>query len=87
MKEFVVYTLLRLGLLVGAFAAVAGLWLLVTGGVNIFWTLVIAFIISGIGSFVLLDRQREAFAQRVDERARRATAKMEARASREDVED
>ncbi len=73
------YTLLRLGLLVGAFAATAGIWLAVTGGVSIFWTLVIAFIVSGIGSYVLLDRQREAFARRVDDRARRATARMRER--------
>ncbi len=87
MKEFVVYTLLRLGLLVGAFAVVAGLWIAVTGGVSVFWCLVVAFVVSGIGSFVLLDRQREAFARRVDDRARRATAAMEERRSREDVED
>lgn len=85
MKEFVVYTLLRLGLLVGAFAATAGLWSVITGGVNMFWTLVIAFVVSGIGSFVLLDRQREAFARRVDDRARRATAKMREREEAEDA--
>ncbi len=87
MKEFVVYTLLRLGLLVGAFAATAGVWLALTGGVNIFWTLVIAFIVSGLGSFVLLDRQREAFARRVDERARRATARLREREDAQDAAD
>ena len=35
------------------------------------WAVVIAFVVSGLGSYFLLNRQREALARRVDERARR----------------
>ena len=74
-KEFAVYTLLRLVLLAGSFAMVAGIWVLV-----------IAFVVSGVASYFILNRPRERFAQRVDERARRASAAFEARKAREDAE-
>ncbi len=86
MKEFVVYTVLRLLLFVGALGVVAGLWVAVTGGVDLFWAVVIAFVVSGVGSFVLLNRQREAFARRVEVRAQRATRAFEDRRTREDAE-
>ena len=85
-KEFVVYTLLRLVLFVGAFALVAGIWLAVSDRVPILWVLVIALVASGVASYFLLDRQRESFARRVEERARRATAALEAHKAREDAE-
>ena len=63
------------------------------------WVLVIAFVMSGVGmiaataivltgvaSYFILNRPRERLAQRVDERARRASAAFEARKAREDVE-
>ncbi len=84
MKELVVYTVLRLVLLAASFAVVAGLWAAVTGGVNLFWCLVIGFVVSGIGSYYVLNPQREAFARRVEERASRATAKLEQMRARED---
>ena len=84
MKELVVYTALRLVLLVASVAVVAGLWTLVTGGVDVFWSLVIGFVISGVGSYYVLNPQREAFARRVEERASRASAKFEQRKARED---
>lgn len=87
MKEFVVYTGLRLLLLAATFGIVFGLWAAVADSVNITYALAGAFILSGLGSFVLLNPQREAFAQRVDQRARRATAAFEERRSREDTED
>ena len=85
-KEFAVYTLLRLVLLAGSFAMVAGIWLAVADEVPLLWVLVIAFVMSGVASYFILNRPRERFAQRVDERARRASAAFEARKAREDVE-
>lgn len=84
MKELLVYTALRLLLLLASFAIVAGLWIAVTGGVSVFWCLVIAFVISGIGSYYVLNPQREAFARRVEERASRASARFDEMKSRED---
>jgi hypothetical protein len=83
-KEFVVYTLLRLVVFAGSFAIVSGIWLAVSDSVPVMWVLVIAFVISGVASYFLLNRQRESFARRVDERARRATAAFEAHKARED---
>ena len=85
-KEFAVYTLLRLVLFVGAFAIVAGIWLAVADHVPMMWVLVIALAVSGVASYFLLDRQRESFARRVDERARRASAAFEAHKAREDAD-
>jgi Protein of unknown function (DUF4229) len=85
-KEFAVYTLLRLVLLAGSFAIVAGIWLAVADEVPLLWVLVIAFVVSGVASYFILNRPRERFAQRVDERARRASAAFEARKAREDAE-
>ena len=85
-KEFAVYTLLRLVLLAGSFAIVAGIWLAVADEVPLLWVLVIAFVLSGVASYFVLNRPRERFAQRVDERARRASAAFEARKAREDAD-
>lgn len=84
MKELLVYTALRLVLLAASFGIVAGLWIAVTGGIALFWCLVIAFVISGIGSYYVLNPQREAFARRVEERASRATARFDEMKARED---
>ncbi len=86
MKEFAVYTALRLVLLVGSLGIVYGIWAAVADSVPLFWVFLIAFIVSGIGSFYILNRQREAFAQRVDARAQRAAERLEAQRSREDAE-
>jgi len=86
-KEFVVYTLLRLGLFVGAFAVVFGIWDLVADQVPVVIVLVLAFIISGAASLFLLNRQREAFARRVEARAAKASAAFEEMRAKEDRED
>ena len=64
MKEFVVYTGLRLLLFAATFGIVVGIWLLVADQANIFAAVVIAFVVSGVGSYFLLNRQREALARR-----------------------
>ena len=84
MKEFVIYTLLRLVILVATFAIVAGIWDLVTNSFDLIWALVIAMVISGLVSYPLLNRQRAAFARRVEERAARTVAAFEEMKAKED---
>ena len=67
MKEFAIYTGLRLSMFVVAF-----------------WCFVIAFAVSGVASYFLLNPFREAFARKVQARAERATARFEELRSRED---
>ena len=86
MKEFVVYTALRILLFVASLAIVAGIWLLLTDEVPLLWVLVLGFALSGIASYFLLNRQRAAFARRVEERAQRAGARFEGMRAREDVD-
>ena len=50
------------------------------------WAVVIAFVLSGVASYFLLNRPRAAFAARVEERAARATAAFDERRAREDVD-
>lgn len=85
MKEFVVYTALRIVLFMASFGVVAGVMaLLFDGRFNLFWAVILAFLISGIASYYILDRQREAFARRVENRAAKASAAFEERKARED---
>ncbi len=85
-KEFWTYTLLRIALFLGTAAIAFAVWSLVADEVSVFGIIVIGFVVSGVGSYFLLAHQREAFARRVDDRARRATAKIEEMRSREDVD-
>ncbi|MEI5676032.1 MULTISPECIES: DUF4229 domain-containing protein [Nocardioides] len=86
MKEFWVYTGLRLALFVASLAVVFSAWLLIAGEANILVCVVIAFVVSGIGSYFLLERQRLALAQHVEARATRATARFEEMKTKEDVD-
>ncbi|MBC9732978.1 DUF4229 domain-containing protein [Nocardioides marmotae] len=86
MKEFVVYTALRIALFLGSLALVFGLWWAVAGEVPVLWAVVIAFVMSGLGSLWLLNGPREAFAQRVQERADRAAKRFEDMKAKEDVD-
>ena len=85
MKEFVTYTALRIVLFLASFGVVVGVMaLLLDGQVHLFWAVVLAFLISGVASYYVLNRQREAFARRVESRASRAAAAFEERKARED---
>ena len=86
MKEFAVYTGLRLLMLAATFGIVIGVWLAIAGSANVFVCVLIAFVVSGIGSYFLLNSQREAFARRVEVRAERATKAFDERRAREDVD-
>ena len=84
MREFVFYTLLRLLLFVATFAVVSAVWILAAGELNWFWAVIVSFVLSGLASLVLLNRPRQAFAQKVETRASRT---MEALRSKEDSEE
>ena len=86
MKEFVIYTGLRVLLFLACFGIVLGAWLLVTGSVPLLWAVVLAFALSGVASYFLLNGPRAAFAARVEQRAARATAAFDERRAREDAE-
>jgi hypothetical protein len=85
-KEFLVYTGLRVLLFIAMVGLVVGVWSLLDGDgrINMLWPVVIAFALSGVASYFLLNRQRDAFARKVEERAARASAAFEERRSRED---
>ncbi len=87
MKDFVVYTLLRLGLFLLTWAAVTGAWLLVAGEAALGLTFLIAFVLSGVGSYFVLSGPRDRLAQHVETRAERATAKVEEMRAKEDEPD
>ena len=85
MKEFAVYTALRVVLFLASLGVVIGVMALVFDGrFHLFWAVVLAFLISGVASYFILERQREAFAQRVETRAAKASAAFEARKAHED---
>lgn len=86
MKEFWIYTLLRLGLFFGSGAIIFGIWFVSTGDVPLLWVIVIAFAVSGVGSYFLLERQRAAFAAKVESRAARASERFEAERAKEDAD-
>ena len=86
MKEFWIYTAMRLVLFAATAAVVFGIWLAVAGSANVMWVLIIALVVSGIASLLLLDRQRSALARNVDARARRASSKFEEMRAKEDVD-
>ena len=87
MKEFWIYTGLRVLLFVATLAVVFGVWLLLSDEVPVLWAVVVAFAISGLASYFLLERSRQAFAQKVEGRAGRVSAAFEAQRSKEDVDD
>jgi hypothetical protein len=77
---------LRIALFLGSLAIVVGIWAATAGDVEMIWAVVVAFLFSGIGSYFLLARQREAFALRVETRAQKASAKIEEMRSKEDAD-
>lgn len=87
MKEFAVYTALRLGLFVVTYVVFALLWLLAfdRGGVLLLPFLAAVIVSSGL-SLKLLAPHRKRFAAVVDARAHRASQRFEERKAREDVD-
>ncbi|NUW33702.1 DUF4229 domain-containing protein [Nonomuraea sp. SMC257] len=60
MRPVLVYTLLRIVL----FLVTAGL-LFLLGLQNLFWLIVVSFLVSGVVSYVLLSKQRDAMSTRL----------------------
>ncbi len=89
MKEFLVYTLSRLGLFVASYAVIIGIYLVVSGAgtVPTIWPFLAAIVLSSIGSVYLLRGQRERFAAVVERRAKGASRRFEQARSREDEPD
>jgi hypothetical protein len=85
-KEFWVYTAMRVVLFVASLAVVIGIWAMLADEVPVIWAVVIAFVISGLASYFLLNRQREAFARRVDARAQRVSSRFEEMKAKEDAD-
>jgi cytochrome bd-type quinol oxidase subunit 1 len=85
-KEFWTYTGLRLLLLLATIAIVFGIWFAFDHTVNAAWVVVIAFVISAPASYVVLNKPREAFAQRVSVRASRIEEKFNAAKAKEDLD-
>jgi len=83
-REFAIYTALRLLLFLATWGVVTGLWVLISGEAALGLTFLIALVLSGIGSYFVLRNQREAFAQRVEARAQTMSARMEERRAKED---
>jgi len=83
-KEFWIYTGLRLVLFAASFGIVAGVWSLFADSVPLLWALIIALAMSGVGSYFLLDRQRQALARRVQTRAERMTQRIDEMRAAED---
>jgi hypothetical protein len=86
-KEFVVYTLMRIVLFLASVVVVFAAWFAIAGKAPITGVVIVGFVVSGIASYFLLNRQRAAFAVRVEERARRATARFDEMKAREDVDE
>lgn len=87
MKEFWIYTLLRVVLFLASLGIVIGVWFLIAGSVLVLWAVVIAFLMSGMGSYFLLNHQREALARRVQTRAEAMTTKIDEMRAKEDADE
>ena len=85
-KEFWIYTLARLALFLVTWAALTGAAALLVGEPYPVATLLLAFLISGVGSYYVLRGPRDALARKVEGRASRASARYEEMRSREDVD-
>jgi ABC-type bacteriocin/lantibiotic exporter with double-glycine peptidase domain len=88
-KEFAIYTAARLGLFLVSYVVIVGVYLLVSGDrqIPLFWPFLLAIVVSAIASVYLLRAQRERFAQAVQRRAERASARFEQIRSKEDEPD
>jgi len=84
-KEFAIYTGLRLGMFVLCYAALGLLYLEVFGRTGVLvWPFLVAVAVSSLLSLKFLAPQRARFAAVVQARAERATARFEEIRSKED---
>ena len=83
MKDFLVYTVARLGLLVASFLVIGGVFRAL-GSDNILVVLILAAVLSAVASYYLLQGPRARFAARVDSRASRVAQRFEESRAKED---
>ncbi|HET9500205.1 MAG TPA: DUF4229 domain-containing protein [Marmoricola sp.] len=88
MKDFVVYTVLRIGLFLACFAVVSTIAVNVVDNSSTvwIWSIVGSAVLSSLLSLRLLAGPRERFAASVHRRAERASAAMERARSKEDID-
>lgn len=86
MKEFLFYTLMRIVLFFAAWGVILGVWALVTQSreVPLLVPLVIAFLVSGVASYYLLQGPRSAFARRLESGTSKAREKLDEQRAKED---
>ncbi len=78
MKDFWIYNVLRLGMLLASFALVTAIWAAVNGGqVSMIGAVIVAFLISGVASYFLLNRQREKVAAALERKAKQRFKRVE----------
>jgi len=82
-KEFVVYTLARIGLFVASLLVIFGVFAAV-GVDSFFWPVVLAALVSAVASYYLLQVPRARFAARVDARASKVARRFEEARAKED---
>lgn len=87
-KEFVIYTLARLGLFVASYAVIVGVFWLVTDGrpVPVLWPLLLAAVVSAVASYKMLAVPRARFAAVVERRAEASARRFEQARSKEDLD-
>lgn len=81
-----IYTVLRFLLFAASLSVVLGVWALFSDTINLLAVLVLALVVSGVGSYFLLDTPRQRLADRVETRARAATDRFEEMRSKEDAD-
>jgi len=84
-KEFAIYTALRLAIFVACYAVLGWLYVLAFGKTGaLVWPFLAAIVISSVLSLKFLAPQRERFAAVVQTRAERASSRFEEMRSKED---
>jgi hypothetical protein len=82
-REFVVYTVARIGLFVASLLVIFGIF--AAFGVTTFlWPVLLAALVSAVASYYLLAGPRERFAARVDARATKISQRFEESRAKED---
>jgi len=90
MKPFVLYTLARLGLFVGALAVVVPVMALIgfpLTAANLLWGALVSLVVSAVLSLKLLGGLREDFAASVTARAERIQGRLDEARRKEDGND
>jgi hypothetical protein len=86
-RPFAIYTALRLGIFVVCYAVFGLVYVAVVGKTGaLLWPFLAAIIVSSLLSWKFLAPQRQRFADSVEARAARATAKFEEMRSKEDAD-